>query len=69
MPNDNYTQALKYEYLVRHAFNCPTGMKNGADSCFMKNAMTMEAGETYAKHLGSFEKQFGVVSNYLERHC
>ncbi len=64
MGKDDYTQASNYESLVRIAFNCSRGMKNGADLCFMQNAMTMERGESFAKHLGSFEKQFSKVKKY-----
>jgi len=42
-------------------------MKNGADLSFMQNAITMEEGKTYAKHLGSFEKQFEKVKNYITK--
>lgn len=61
------TQASGYENLIKIAFNCNRGMKNGADLCFMQNAMTMELGETFAKHLGSFEKQFDKVKNYTSK--
>lgn len=67
MSADIYRQAMKYENLVKLAFNCPTGSKNGANLNLMQNAMTMENGESYAKHLGSFEKQFKVVQNYLAK--
>lgn len=40
-----YTQATRYENLVRIAFNCQRGTKNGADLSFMQNAITMENGE------------------------
>ncbi|MCT3924545.1 hypothetical protein HZP94_15145 [Elizabethkingia anophelis] len=63
----DYTEAVKYENLVRIAFNCPRGMRNGADQCFMQNAITMERGETFAKHLGSFQKQFEKVKLYLSK--
>ncbi|MCL1651717.1 hypothetical protein M2T28_03790 [Elizabethkingia miricola] len=63
----DYTEATKYENLVRIAFNCQRGVRNGADQCFMQNAITMERGETYAKHLGSFQKQFEKVKLYLSK--
>jgi hypothetical protein len=56
MSADDYTRAMRYEMLVRNAYDCPSGMRNGAHLCFMQNAMAMERGETYAKHLGSFDK-------------
>lgn len=40
-------------------------MKYGADGCFMQNAMTMERGETFASHLGPFEKQFNIVKTHI----
>lgn len=62
-----YTKATKYEYLIRHAFNCPRGSKNGAELSYMQNAMTMERGETFAKHLGSYKKQFEKVKIYISK--
>jgi len=67
MSTEFYTQATRYENLVRIAFNCPKGAKNGADFNFMKNAMTMENGDSFAKHLGSFDKQFDKVKNYTSK--
>ncbi len=67
MSAQNYTQAMRYEMFIRNAFNCPRGNRNGADLNFMNNTMTMEDGETFAKHLGSFEKQFEKVQNYISK--
>lgn len=67
MSVDQYKDSLIYEYFIRHAHNCLRGMRNGADACFMKNAMSMESGETFAKHLGSFQKQFSVVKGYIKK--
>ncbi|WP_055436640.1 hypothetical protein [Lacinutrix algicola] len=67
MSKDEYTKSMRYEMLVRNAYNCQRGMRNGADLCFMQNAMTMERGETFAKHLGSFEKQFEKVKTYISK--
>ncbi len=67
MSAEFYTQASRYENLVRIAFNCPRGGRNGADLNFMQNAMTMENGDTFAKHLGSFDKQFDKVKNYTSK--
>lgn len=58
MSATEYTQAMNYEMLIRNAFNCQRGTKNGADLSYMKNVMSMERGETFIKHLGSYEKQF-----------
>lgn len=65
--NKIYLKSFKYENLVRVAFNCSRGIRHGADLCFMQNAMTMEEGKTYAKHLGSFEKQFEKVKLYTSK--
>ncbi len=65
MAVEDYTQAMQYEMLIRNAFNCQRGSRNGAELSFMQNAMTMERGETFAKHLGSYQKQFEKVKNYL----
>lgn len=67
MSAEIYTKAFSYEMLIRKAYECPSGMKNGAHLCFMQNAMTMENGETFAKHLGTFKKQFEVVQKYLAK--
>lgn len=67
MSSEIYRQSSQYENLIRIAFNCQRGMKNGADLCFMQNAMTMENGDTFAKHLGSFDKQFDKVKNYTSK--
>ena len=64
MGKEDYSQAFVYENMVRIAHNCSRGMKNGADLSFMQNAMTMERGETFAKHLGTFAKQFEKVKTY-----
>lgn len=67
MSGDEYAIAITYEMLIRNAFNCPRGAKNGADLSYMKNVMTMERGETFAKHLGTCEKQLQKVKNYLSK--
>ena len=67
MNSEIYQKAFKYEMLIRNAFNCQSGMKNGAHLCFMQNAMTMEEGKTFAKHLDSYQKQFNVVKNYVSK--
>tara|TARA_R110000751_G_scaffold298553_2_gene408631 strand:- start:1633 stop:1989 length:357 start_codon:yes stop_codon:yes gene_type:complete len=67
MAADEYIQATRYENLIRNAFNCQRGSRNGADESYMQNAMTMERGETFAKHLGSFSKQFEKVKNYISK--
>lgn len=67
MSSTEYIEAMNYEILIWNAFNCPHGNKNGADLNYMKNAMTMERGETYAKHLGSYEKQLEKVKSYISK--
>lgn len=57
----------RYENLIRNAFDCPRGMKNGAEMSLMRNAISMEEGKTHAKHLGSFDKQFEKVKNYTSK--
>ena len=57
----------RYENLIRIAFNCPRGMKNGAEKQLMLNAISMEEGKTFARHLGSFDKQFDIVKNYTSK--
>ena len=67
MSGAEYTEAMSYEMLIRNAFNCPRGTRNGADLSYMKNAMTMERGETSAKHLGSYEKQLEKVKTHISK--
>jgi len=67
MIDEEYNQATNYEMLIRNAFNCQKGSRNGADLSYMKNAMTMERGETFAKQNGSYEKQFDKVKNYISK--
>lgn len=67
MSVDDYKKAFSYEMLIRNIYGCPRGMKNGADLCFMQNAMTMERGENFAKNSGTFKKQFDIVKNYLKK--
>lgn len=67
MSAHEYTQAMRYEMLIRNAFNCKRGSRNGADLSYMQNAMTMERGETFAKNLGTFEKQFEKIKNYTSK--
>lgn len=62
-----YKKAFNYEMLIRKAHECPSGMKNGAHLSFMQNIMTMENGDTYAKHLGSLKKQFEIVKSYIAK--
>ena len=67
MSANEYRKAMRYEMFIRNAFNCQQGSRNGAELSYMQNAMTMERGETYAKHLGSFEKQFDKVKTYISK--
>lgn len=67
MSAEDYIRATKYENLIRNAFNCPRGPSHGADLAYMQNAMTMERGEKFAKHLGTFEKQFEKVKKYVSK--
>jgi hypothetical protein len=63
----DYNKGFRYEMLIRHAFDCPRGMKNGAHNSFLENAISMEKGETYAKQNGSFQKQFDKVKGYTSK--
>lgn len=67
MAINDYKEATKYENLIRIAFNCGRGSRYGAHLSYMENAMTMERGETYAKHLGPFAKQFEKVKKYISK--
>lgn len=67
MTSKEYTEASNYEMLIRNAHNCHRGHKNGADLNYMKNLMSMERGETFAKHLGTYDKQMDKVKLYISR--
>ncbi|MDB5228281.1 MAG: hypothetical protein JWN78_2474 [Bacteroidota bacterium] len=67
MTANDYVESMRYEALIRRAFNCERGSKNGASLDYMQNAMTMERGETFAKHLGTFDKQFQKVKDYTSK--
>lgn len=59
------TDAMSYEFFIRRVYNCERGNRNGADSSFMSNAISMEQGESYARHLGTYQKQFEKVKKYV----
>lgn len=67
MAIEDYKEATKYENLIRIAFKCERGNRYGAHLSYMENAITMERGETYAKHLGSFNKQFEKVKKHISK--
>lgn len=67
MSRSDYFKGMRYEMFIRNAFDCPSGMRNEAHHSFMQNVLTMERGETYAKHLGTFEKQFDKIKNYTSK--
>lgn len=67
MAAEDYVRAMRYEMLIRNAYDCRPGMRNGAHQSFMQNAMSLENGETFAKHLGTFEKQFQIVKKYVDK--
>lgn len=64
---DFYSQAFKYEMLIRIFVNCNRGARNGAVLRYLRNAMSMEVGETHAQYLGLFEKQFNKVKTYVSK--
>ncbi|MCW2263122.1 MULTISPECIES: hypothetical protein [Sphingobacterium] len=64
--DNTYVIASKYENFIRKVFNCDRN-KHGAHLSYMQNAMFMEQGETYSKHLGSLDKQFHTVHGYIEK--
>lgn len=67
MSVENYARAMQYELLIRKAFDCPSGARNGAHLSFMQNVMDMEQGQTYAKQAGSYKKQYEKVLKYLSK--
>lgn len=59
---DAYTAGRRYEALLTRAY--PRKKVNSLKS-LMDNAITMEQGHTYAKHLGTAEKQFQLVKSQI----
>ncbi len=64
--DNTYVIASKYETFIRNVFNCDRN-QHGAHLSNMQNVMFMEHGKTYAKHVGSFDKQFGAVQSYIKK--
>lgn len=62
MALDTYIAGRRFENLLRKVH--PTKSVN-ANKSLLENALTMEQGKTYAKHLGSAEKQFREAQKKL----
>lgn len=62
MPLDTYMAGRKFENLLRKIYP-PRSVQ--ANKSLLENALTMEQGMTYAKQLGSSEKQFKEAQKKL----
>ena len=67
MKKDYYAEGIRYERLIRIAYNFKPSKGNGADKGFMRNAIWAENGASYVKHLGSYEKQLEKVKVFISK--
>ena len=67
MERDFYTETMPYEHFICRAYQCFPQRKNGAQHSFMQNLMMAEHKVSYVSHLSKFDKQFGVVKNYIDK--
>jgi hypothetical protein len=65
MNSEIYKRAMSYERFIRRVFDCPRGSKNGAEASIMSNAILIEQGSKASEHLGSFDKQFNRVKEFI----
>ena len=64
--SDFYSESMDYERFIRRAYNkIQPSSRNGAHQHFMRNLMITESGNPSLKYVGSFEKQFPIVQNYI----
>ncbi|SFF95939.1 hypothetical protein SAMN04488033_11684 [Salegentibacter agarivorans] len=62
MPIDTYMSGRDFENLLKKVYP-PRSVQ--AHKSLIENALTMEQGKTYSKHLGSTEKQFKEAQKKL----
>lgn len=64
---ENYLKASKYEWFMKKVYGSSTTHKNKVHLSNLKNVLDLESGFTFSKHLGSHEKQFDKVKNYVSK--
>ncbi|MDT0691210.1 hypothetical protein RM549_15550 [Salegentibacter sp. F188] len=62
MENERYIAGFRFERLLSKVYSASSV---NANKSLLENALTMEQGKTYAKHLGSSEKQFFALQKKL----
>ncbi|MDT0678296.1 hypothetical protein [Autumnicola musiva] len=62
MENESYIAGFRFERLLSKVYSSNSV---NANKSLLENALTMEQGKTYAKHLGSSEKQFFALQKKL----
>jgi hypothetical protein len=70
MQNDSvyaYLQGSNYEIFMHRAFRTSNRSKPGMDGSTMKNLIDAENGESWVRHLGSFEKQLTQIKVYMNK--
>ena len=69
MQTDFYSESMPYEYFVRNAYllDFDKARNNGGHQSHMRNLMWTERGDSYAKHLGSYDKQLVPVKKYMNK--
>lgn len=61
-----YKKGFSYEIFIRRAYRCHQTLRNGADGSIFQNLCDTENGNGM-KYLGSFEKQFIKVKEYISK--
>lgn len=64
---DNYLKASEYEWFMKKVYDSSTTHKTKVHLNNLKNVLDLESGFTHSKHLGSHEKQFDKVKNYISK--
>lgn len=64
---DNYIKASEYEWFMKKVYGSSTTHKTKVNLSNLKNVLDLESGFTFSKHLGSHEKQFDKVKNYVSK--
>lgn len=63
----NYDKSWEYEWFMKKVYGGNAIHKNKVHQSNLKNLLDIESGTTYSKHLGSQEKQFNKIKNYISK--
>lgn len=64
---ENYAKAWEYEWFMTKVYGNSITHKTKVHLTNLKNVLDIESGLTNSKHLGSHEKQFNKVKNYISK--